>query len=282
MTTLQDGNVAIASLEQWKVPTDKPTQMMSGRNTTGLNIQKSRLLDYKDKDPLHDPSNLSDEAITASNEYRAYTDPTLVWQRQLHLTRKEALLACRLILSEMRQGVSINWNRDARTYAMKARCQVGTEPKAAGEKKAPGEAIDEKKVTTLCNRDFQAVVPGRVAKHCFVWGHPRSVEAVPENITQKGTMTYDDGHSGTMDPVPVKNTTCTRTFDDIDPEVVRQNYRDLCNPDDFNLVSFNCCTCAYLALSAAGAKLTASDFPCRESRNEFAEIPWFWREEGGG
>lgn len=234
---------------------------MQEEKATGLNLQMSRLRDYVDVELKHNPSQLSTADIEATNEYRAYMNPALVWQSQLRLTREDALVACQLILGDMRRGMSISWQKDARTYALKALRYQGKSKEVTTERKAVIEAPTEKKVTTLCYRDFQALIPGWMAKHCFVWGHPDSVEARPENIQQKDTYTYDADTSGTMDPMPVKNTTCTSTFANVDPKAVQQKYQELCNPKDFNLTSFNCCTCAYLALSAAGAKVAESAFP---------------------
>ena len=128
-------------------------------------------------------------------------------------------------------------------------------------KNEPDQGQGNKKVTTLCHRDFvTSLVPGSAAQHCFSWGHPKSTVAIPANIIQDDTITYDNKKSGTKDDEPQKNTVCTRTFE-VDPTTVKNKYKELCDPKDYNLVSFNCCTCAYLALAAAGAKLKKSDFP---------------------
>jgi hypothetical protein len=100
------------------------------KGLVGSILQMARLRDYLDADPAHDPSRLSDAEIEATNEYRAYMDPALIWQSQLHLTRDEALLACRLILRALRQGESLTWQADARTFAMNARRQLGVTTEA--------------------------------------------------------------------------------------------------------------------------------------------------------
>lgn len=89
-------------------------------------IQLSRLRDYRDSRPEHDPSRLSDADIEATNEYQAYMNPRLVWQRRDRVTREEALLACRLMLRHMRQGHRVNWQREARLFMNRARRQLGT------------------------------------------------------------------------------------------------------------------------------------------------------------
>ena len=233
-------------------------------HVAGVDVQTSRLRDFKSSAPAQSLTKPTNAEIEATNEYRAYMDPSLVWQTQLHLTREEALLACQMILMDMRKGMSIPWQRDARIYALKARHQLGTST-STSVKGDTAAATTAKKVPTLCYRNFQAaIVPGKAAQHCFVWGHAASVKAVPENIKEgdPDTATFDDQKgSGRPDPMPRNNTTCSRTYPDIDFEVVRKKYVELCDPKLYNLVSFNCCTCAYLALSMAGAKLSGADFP---------------------
>jgi hypothetical protein len=98
-----------------------------GEVIASTTVQCSRLLDYADATrPEHDPSRLSDADIQATNEYRAFMDARLVWQRSDHVTAAEALLACRLILRELRAGGHVNWPSEARTYMTQAREQLGT------------------------------------------------------------------------------------------------------------------------------------------------------------
>lgn len=126
---------------------------------------------------------------------------------------------------------------------------------------APVQAPPAKKVATLCHRDFTGTVGSYVpARHCFVWGHEDSLAPTPSNIAKPHTLTYDNSTSGTPDPDPHKATTCTGTYN-VDPDAVKANYKRMCDPDNYNLTSFNCCTCAYMALTAAGASPAASDFP---------------------
>ena len=82
-------------------------------------IQRQRLKDFvkiKDAD-----LNLSNTDIESTNEYKAYMNPGLVWQKELKLTADEARLACLLILNAMRDGEIVNWQLKARTYALAAR-----------------------------------------------------------------------------------------------------------------------------------------------------------------
>jgi|GEM_PF-4771265 len=125
----------------------------------------------------------------------------------------------------------------------------------------PVQAPPAHKVATLCHRDFTGAVGSYVpARHCFVWGHDDTLAPTPSNIAKPDTITYDNSTSGTPDPDPHKATTCTGTYN-VDPATVKANYIRMCDPGNYNLTSFNCCTCAYMALTAAGASPSASDFP---------------------
>ena len=148
------------------------------------------------------------------------------------------------------------------------------EPEAPGPQQVPQSATPARKVSTLCHRDFTGAVGSYVpARHCFVWGHDDSVPSSPAGIQQPDTITYDNSTSGTPDPDPLKATTCTGTFA-VDPGVVKANYKRMCDPGNYNLVSFNCCTCAYMALTAAGASPSSGDFP---AANQGMGLPF-----GGG
>ncbi len=70
-------------------------------------VQLTGLGDYNDKKPEHDPSQLSDAVIQATDEYKDLlnkhhlvptTDPSILY------TPAEILLACRLLLRSMREG----------------------------------------------------------------------------------------------------------------------------------------------------------------------------------
>lgn len=102
------------------------------RSDGRIRVQLSRLADFVDANPLHDPGRLTDLEIEGTNEYRAYMDPGLVWQTSMHLTADEARLACRLILEAKRAGSPVDWAADARAYAERARRQLSVEREAAG------------------------------------------------------------------------------------------------------------------------------------------------------
>ena len=98
-------------------------------------VQMKKLGDYNDKDPKHDPSLVSDTDIKATDEYTALmqtyylvptTDPSTLY------TPEEILLACRLMLRSMREGVVVDAVADAKTYLDRARMQIGTVEKAEG------------------------------------------------------------------------------------------------------------------------------------------------------
>lgn len=89
-------------------------------------IQRARLRDYSDasKDE-YDPSRLSDAKIEATNEFKAYMNQKLVWQKKDKVTKEEALLACRLLLRAIREKKSVDWETGGRIYLNKARKQLG-------------------------------------------------------------------------------------------------------------------------------------------------------------
>ncbi len=105
-------------------------RLKSGLRLQRCSAKKTRLQDYKDKKPEHDPSKLSKSAIEATNQYKAYMKPSSIWQRQLKVTRVEALLACQLILRSLRAGKSFSWATQAREFIIKARKQLGAAKKA--------------------------------------------------------------------------------------------------------------------------------------------------------
>jgi len=168
---------------------------------------------------------------------------------------------------------SLEKNRRVVISTLQASAKAVADTKQEGAPARPAQDAKRKFVSTLCHRDFQGVVGGFVpARHCFVWGHPDVVAADPANIKKPdpSTITYDNSVSGEMDPDPTKETKCTATYD-VDPNIVRQNYVRLCKPSNYNLVSFNCCTCAYLALQAAGASPSAANFP---AENQGMALPF--------
>jgi len=89
-------------------------------------VQCAQLLDFADASVAHEPSRLTDAQIQATNEYRSFMNPELVWQRSDHVTAAEALLACRLIVRELRAGGHVGWDSQARQYMVQAHVQLGT------------------------------------------------------------------------------------------------------------------------------------------------------------
>jgi hypothetical protein len=97
-------------------------------------IQLSRLRDFSNTTRAdQDPSRLTDAQIEATNEFKAYMDPGLVWQQTEHMTRAEALLACRLLLRAIRAGESVDWEHGARRFMNLARRQLGVLTSVEGQ-----------------------------------------------------------------------------------------------------------------------------------------------------
>ena len=113
------------------------TQQTQG--TVRTKIQRSRLRDFADPArPEFEPAVLTDAQIEATNEFRAYMDPALLWQATEHMTRFEARLACRLILQDIRAGVAVNWQTGARIYMNRARAMIPTARPADQRVSPPG------------------------------------------------------------------------------------------------------------------------------------------------
>ena len=102
------------------------THVVQQHQAGGQALQRSRLSDFNDKDPRRDPSKLTDTEIEATNEFKAYMDSKLAWQWRHHMTQEEARLACRLMLRRMREGETVNWERAAGEFMLRARAQLGT------------------------------------------------------------------------------------------------------------------------------------------------------------
>lgn len=126
-------------------------QQGDSHGTVGLKIQRSRLRDFADvARPDFDPSVLTDAQIEATNEFRAYMNPTLVWQANERMSRVEARLACRLILRDIRAGVAVDWQTGARVYMNQARAQL---PRTRGADQrvsppGPGAALPDTGLAT--------------------------------------------------------------------------------------------------------------------------------------
>jgi hypothetical protein len=67
-------------------------------------LQRAKLADYDDGDPMHDPSRLSDADIQATDEYKAYMAMNPVPIPQREVLPEEAKLACQLLLRHLRQS----------------------------------------------------------------------------------------------------------------------------------------------------------------------------------
>lgn len=153
----------------------------------------------------------------------------------------------------------------------------------------------EDPVVTLCHRPFQAVqnhvrqsdedrgrlrdLFGNMARHCFLWLHSRDIDrTIPTEPYDKNpySLTYDNTTGGCCDGGALADdVVCTHTYE-IDPSCVQSVYETACDPDDYNLASFNCCSCAHQALEACGASTAPSHFP---SANHGVGLP---EEYGSG
>jgi hypothetical protein len=80
------------------------TAMLDVRSA--MAVQRSSLQDFNTSDPLHDPSRVSDAQIKATDEFKAYMakNPMPVPMRDIEPA--EAMLACRLLLRDLRQAVA--------------------------------------------------------------------------------------------------------------------------------------------------------------------------------
>ena len=117
----------------------------------------------------------------------------------------------------------------------------------------------------LCDRGFEYIVgpirvPQSVARHCFVAQSIQGQRQSGEPLIGD-TATFDNKRSGDPDLHPNMPGRVCRGKYSISFDCVKQKYKELCRPNEWEISSFNCCSCAYLALTACGAKLSKSDFP---------------------
>lgn len=125
-----------------------------------------RELSYRD--------DVSAEDVRTTREYQAFLAPRLAWQWRDHATAAEALQACWLMLDQMRAGVPVDWDRDARTFLFKARRML-----------VP-EVIVWKAPVRKANHHYRIELKSWIP-------HLRVVDPVPA----PGTSHYrGDGHSG--------------------------------------------------------------------------------------
>jgi peptidoglycan/xylan/chitin deacetylase (PgdA/CDA1 family) len=118
------------------------THVVQQKRMGGTRIQRkgSRLRDFEKTDA----SKLSDDEIIRTREYRAFRNPDWIWQKDLKVTKEEALLACRLILGAIQAGKDFTWEEDARDFVLAAREQLSAATKSEGEKTKPEK--DKKKL----------------------------------------------------------------------------------------------------------------------------------------
>jgi hypothetical protein len=85
------------------------------RNEDERDSSGPRLLDFRQR------RGISIEDIETTSEFKAYMDPRMRWQWEFHATREEAWSACFWIWYALRQGKTVDWNTEARTYLLAAR-----------------------------------------------------------------------------------------------------------------------------------------------------------------
>jgi hypothetical protein len=72
------------------------------------------LSDFRDTVPTN-------AEIAQTREYHAYLNPALVWQTELHVTPREAEVACRVMLDRINAGEQVQWETAARDCLLQAR-----------------------------------------------------------------------------------------------------------------------------------------------------------------
>jgi hypothetical protein len=115
------------------------------------------------------------------------------------------------------------------------------------------------RVVTLCDRNFATAGDTIPAKHCFVWYRDEEISPTPENIRQEQTSTFDPNTAGGPDPAANDDSVVCRATYDVDPECVRDEYENC--EGEYNMATFNCCSCAHQAIEACGGSTTPGDFP---------------------
>lgn len=141
---------------------------------------------------------------------------------------------------------------------------------SANSTKSPVATVDQ---AALCHRDFDLPVLSGVfpARHCFMT-EAKAGEQLPKalvngkatilSIPQKNTLTYDNKTSGTFDSNPgwTKWPTCGPA-QSVKAGCLEAKYKQLCDPANYNLATFNCCTCALKAMEACGMSANPEEFP---------------------
>jgi hypothetical protein len=94
----------------------------------GPELQKASLQDYNDKNVLHDPSRLTDAEIQDTIEFKELHKLYGIPPNANFYTQNEILLACRLILRDIREGKSFALYPmvDGPIYLQQARTQLGS------------------------------------------------------------------------------------------------------------------------------------------------------------
>lgn len=201
---------------------------------------------------------LAHELAHVIQNQSALNDPTFCSSSLTERLEKEADIKAQTIISSNDAKVQIGLDRrKLNPILMK---KTGSNLKE--ERKTKKTVPSKQNRVSLCDRDFAGalgfIVP---ARHCFVWFHSADTKVSPELIVQSNTSTYDNSTSSSPDLEPNKSGTVCRATYNIDPSCVKKKYLQLCDPEKYNLESFNCCTCAFRAIKECGGNLKPSDFP---------------------
>ena len=110
------------------------------------------------------------------------------------------------------------------------------------------------------------------ARHCFVRLPELAEDPFPATIKSNFTITFDNKNSGEYDPKPNHEPRLGAEYEVENPEDVRKMYKSICH--NFDIANFNCCSCAYTALKASGAKPSPQcvDFPSQNEGTGLQEI----------
>src|SRR5690606_35862606 len=106
-----------------------PAFTLAGHRTEGRKLASL----HRSGRPL---DQIDDRELRATAEFRSYMEPKNVWQWGDRVRDAEALVACRLMLAELRAGRRIDWDAQARAYLNQARQAL-----AAAAQGAPGRSV---------------------------------------------------------------------------------------------------------------------------------------------
>lgn len=195
-----------------------------------------------------------DAAIRETEEYRSYMREDSVWQRQDAVTAAEALLACKLVLADVRAGMHVDWPLQARAYLEQAREQLLRGPtkesdaKPTASSKLSGTGLDPElerrgsaMLSYLEQRGISAVVNATVRSadkaHFFSTGYHIYYELIdldalrqlPDGKDQDGNLWYKPEWESRLDFFTWREATA-HAFNQVkaaDPGVVTKRFKGM-------------------------------------------------------